>query len=841
MMEDLINFENDEILNDKNQNKNENTHTQIDVNIINIGSQKEENYILINEEEDMLLIKKDIINDKIKNQNGNYNIKIKELYKGEDNEFYYYINKNILKEKYLKFNFDLDKNNDDIMIDNENEVEMNDLYTKTLLKHPRKVINGEIKKYSIFSWTGFYCCFKKNDFISLGFGISSYFKTIKLLIVFFFLISFINLITIFHYSKYSSIFENDHLLLKTTLGNTMSTYYNILIHHIILLHDNNTDNNQTLLLNCSNHLIGKFIYGINLPKYTDLNQLNNKIKELNNLNFTDFKVLNENEINQYNIMFEECFLKNNCHKNITIPISELSNVNLLYYECIDNNAFPKNYSQNQLKNIFHSTTIITLILILFLYFFYKKAISEDNKDYKKDKIIINNYTLILHDLDFNSNDYYQELNDLIFFLNNIIYNELINNDLFNVEEINVSSKNEINKNFYIFDISISNVNNKKIEKFKEIKSIQNKITNIKNDNYSIKQIIKNNMRDAYNSAHTLYIKFTDKNDEDKNEKSKDYLSQLLPLEQDLYEENKVKKDKKLRIIKNDLKEIINNITDEISELHVESKHKKYIDIYLTFKNPSISKLLYKIYKKSKIKRFFYYLCCNGRKIKKYYFKNKWFYFEISNTAPNDIQWENCYVYTSTKKKKRCISFLVSSFLIISVSISFLFLKNKTKNNKFLYILIILICQIVNLFSSILLEKLTKSEKYSTLTKNISSNITKYFWLNFIITGFSININMPSIHIFTYSNMTDYFEVINCVLTSMFISILSENGVELFKYLWNLFKRFIDSNFENGKKTKIKYKSKYDELYIGPEFPIDERYSSIYVYLSICLLYGVIAL
>ena len=627
----------------------------------------------------------------------------------------------------------------------------------------------------------------------------------------------------------------------------MSTYYNTLIHpYSNLFYDNNTNNNQALLLNCSNHLIGKFIYGIGykLSNYNDLNQLKNKmfmnITELEILNFTEYpptEVLYEEEINNYNNIFKECFLKNNCQQNITNNSSELSNVYLLYYECIDNNAFPKNYSQNLLKIIFNSVTIITLILILFLYVFYKKVISQDNKDYKKDKIIINNYTLILHDLDFNSNDYYLELNDLIFFLNNIIYNEIKNNDLLNAEEIDVSSKNEIDKNFYIFDISISNVNNKKIEKFKKIKSIQNKITNIKNDNYSIKQKIKNNMREAYNSVHTLYINLTDKNDDDNNEKSKDNLGLLLPLDQDLYEENKIKKDKKLKTIKDDLKEIMNNITDEISELHAESKHKKYVDIYLTFKNPSISNLLYKIYKKNKIKRFFYYLCCCTRKIKKYYFKNKWLYFEISNTAPNDIQWENCYIFTSTKKKKRCISFLVSSFIIISVSISFLFLKNKTKDNNFLYMIILYICQIVNLFSSILLEKLTKSEKYSTLTKNISSNITKYFWLNFIITGFSINIHMPSFNIFTYSNLNDYFEVINCILITMLISIFSENGVVLFKYLWNLVKRFIDSNFENGKKTKIKYKSKYDELYIGPEFPIDERYSSIYVYLSICLLYG----
>ena len=40
-----------------------------------------------------------------------------------------------------------------------------------------------------------------------------------------------------------------------------------------------------------------------------------------------------------------------------------------------------------------------------------------------------------------------------------------------------------------------------------------------------------------------------------------------------------------------------------------------------------------------------------------------------------------------------------------------------------------------------------------------------------------------------------------------------------------------------KQQKLQIKKKYEELYLGPEFPFEERYSKILVILSLCLLYG----
>ena len=237
------------------------------------------------------------------------------------------------------------------------------------------------------------------------------------------------------------------------------------------------------------------------------------------------------------------------------------------------------------------------------------------------------------------------------------------------------------------------------------------------------------------------------------------------------------------------------ITDKISILHNQSKQKHYVEIYFIFKNFLISKLIYKSYKKNKFKRFCYYLFCRCRKIRKYYYKNQWLNFEFANTCPSDIKWENCYTSTVTKKKEIFKSLLISSFIIIITTSIIIILTSFKNDNKIVKnTLIVFICQIINITSSSLLKKLTKSEKYSTLNKNNSSNITKYFWLNFIISVISINIK----YIFTYKKFKEFSQNIECVIISMILSIFTAHASILFFYLWDFLQRYSDSKFENGR-------------------------------------------
>ena len=837
MKDDFEIYDKKQIINDLYENKSHYIKNNINIFFFNPINQKEEKYTLLNEEKELLLCKQDILNEAIK-ENNNYNIKIEELFQGEENNNYYYINKELLKEKYLKNFFELNKNSNDLYFDNENKQEMKKLYEEITLMHPRKIVNGEIKKYSFCSWTGFFCFKKfrkldKNEFFNLGFGISSYFKTIKLFILFFFLISCINLISIIHYFNYKSIEDDDDILLKTTLSNTkISTYNSIIITQ--------NRSNLNLSLNCRDKLIGKFIFGLRNENLTEkeLNKINNCVlldkneiilpKELSKFK-SKWYILDTEVLNDYNKKYSYCFLLNKCQINDYSLASDL-----LYYECINESLLPNKNSENSLNRITHGVTIITLIILIILFFYFQFTLNIDYKEYYKDLIIINNYTLVLHKLKIKSNNYNKEINDLIYHLNTIILNELekYNNKLEEEESINNINfifHNNKNKYFNIFDITISNVNDRKIEIFERIKSLQNNLTDIRTDNDTIKKKLRN-------SFHILYKNLINKKDDNINDSliEKDSLfssfSSLLSDNDDeiLYHEKEEKLDNK----QIDIKEQIVNITEGINELHKESNQKYYVDIYITFKNPFISNIIYKKYNKNKFQRFLSYLCCQCFKLRRLYYKGQWLYFIFSNNAPSDIQWENCYVSLKTKIKKRCISFFTSFFIIIITTLIIILLK-KIPDIKFIDLIIILICQLVNVFSSLILEKLSKSEKYSTLNKYISSNIKKYFILNFIISGLSINIAGG----FTYINFKEYSEVIKCVIFSMFLSIFTSHGAPSFFYLWNLFLKYLDSRWKNGKTTKLKNRLKYEDLYLGPEFPIDERYSNILVNLTICLLYG----
>ena len=147
----------------------------------------------------------------------------------------------------------------------------------------------------------------------------------------------------------------------------------------------------------------------------------------------------------------------------------------------------------------------------------------------------------------------------------------------------------------------------------------------------------------------------------------------------------------------------------------------------------------------------------------------------------------------------------------------------------------LLTQIINLSSSFLLKKLTKFEKYSTKSKEIFSDIRKYYWLNFLL-SMTLYFKHKIVFIFSYLEVEDYFIQNKVTIVNMIMTMFTSQISPLFFYFWNLLKRFIDSKYNNGKTTELKNKIKYEKIYLGPEFPFGNRYAKILVNLSICLLF-----
>jgi len=155
------------LFDDYYENKNKRINKEINISIFDSEKKNVENYKLLNEEEEILLCKEEIIKGiKSKKEDEEANIKIKELFNGEDNNSFYYLNKKEIKKNLFKNITGLeDDDGDGNLIDNHDRVEMEKLYKEVQLKHPRKIINGKFKRYSFFSWSGFFCCINQIIFL----------------------------------------------------------------------------------------------------------------------------------------------------------------------------------------------------------------------------------------------------------------------------------------------------------------------------------------------------------------------------------------------------------------------------------------------------------------------------------------------------------------------------------------------------------------------------------------------------------------------------------------------------------------------------------------------------
>ena len=194
-----------------------------------------------------------------------------------------------------------------------------------------------------------------------------------------------------------------------------------------------------------------------------------------------------------------------------------------------------------------------------------------------------------------------------------------------------------------------------------------------------------------------------------------------------------------------------------------------------------------------------------------------------------------------KWTRRTISFCISfSFImIITAIITSIKAAVENNNNFILQKLVTIIVIVVNICSGFLLKILTRYEKYSSKTKDIFWDIAKYYWLNFLVSGVTIQFHelKPPNPIFCYENNENYFTDISIILDYMIFQIFTAQLSPLFSYGLNLLKRFSDSKYSNGKTTLLTEKKKYEEIYLGPDFPLSDRYSIIFINFCICLLYG----
>ena len=877
--EDLL-IEKEDIIIDTSENSSEKTSKEINISIYDHSKRKKENYKLLNESDDLLFCKEEIFTE-IKSQKEKKDIKIKELYTGQERDSFFYINKKEIKKNLMK-DSKFEEENEETTFDNENNEEMEKIYKEVQLKHPRLIIDGQIKKYPFFSWSGFFCC-NKPEYLSLGLGFITYFNTLKLLILIFFLMAIVNTPAMVIYSRYKSIFSknNDDPLLRTTLGNTLVEYLNIT--SVFSYGEKNVS------IFCNNGKIGNIImikryYGMeesDVFDYGDLLTNHNKTRTftqeftevLKNCTSKEQEDIyhDEHTITEFNnlLIQDSCSDKNFCEIKYTKKLIKTetegagksyyynkyqsTNISDVFiYSC---NPEDSNYQIDDDTALMTALGIsfVSLILIFIFYIAYNKSVSHDKKLYTKNKIYINDYTLILHGLKFNSENYSEELNDLIPFLDRIIEKS---NIIFVPNDIKAHSK-FIDLN--IFDISISHVNQKKIKAFEKIKSFQDKIKDIETNNDTIKNKLKNSLKGIYTSMQDIVTNLKDKNkdkDKDKEEKFEELKEQTNDNKNiitndntsesskernaETISENKIKK---INTHKEKIKDEWSNITIDINKLHEESKLSYYADLYITFKNPVIAKYIYEIYKKGKLTRLYYKISCQNYKINKYYYKNQWLNFKLTDDSPSDIQWENCYISTKMKWIRRTISFIISfTFIMVITAIitAIKYLGSTYEDDVgLLSKLVSSLCVLVSLFSGILLEKLTKFEKYSCKTKDLFWDITKYYWMNFLVSGVTIQFYTitPPNPIFAYDVDEKYLDAISIVFSNMYLTIITSQLSPIVSFLLNILKRFGDSKYNNGRTTKLTDKTKYESIYLGPEFPVSQRYSAIFVNFCICLLYG----
>jgi len=153
--------------------------------------------------------------------------------------------------------------------------------------------------------------------------------------------------------------------------------------------------------------------------------------------------------------------------------------------------------------------------------------------------------------------------------------------------------------------------------------------------------------------------------------------------------------------------------------------------------------------------------------------------------------------------------------------------------------------IINYIIQFIFQTLSKFEKHSTLNKQLAQRVLKTFVAQFLTTGVLIllvNAQIKSVKLWQgkFVDLTPlwYENVGTTLLSTMIINVFTVPIIKVIFVLLQKLSRCCDRGCGCDEKyTSKKTQVAYENLYMGPEFIVDFRYSQILTLTFVCFLYS----
>jgi hypothetical protein len=385
-----------------------------------------------------------------------------------------------------------------------------------------------------------------------------------------------------------------------------------------------------LTFNCSDSFTFNRIENFGLSNRSD-DETNN---QANCLNFTSSMIIyQQRECNLErwlnNLILEKCKGKSYCETSI--DTSSITNPDqcrydpnankyfYLSYSCYDDSVDIYNYSiaRKNMAWVVASIDLVSitciLICIIVIYRYQNTHIRIFEQKYK----LISHYTVYLKHMNLSSKDIASELNHLIDHIEKNVFDKEKNILPKNVpEEIISMNQKEAYSDTIIYEINYPSITD------------------------TILQLLLQKRKHQLDLEH--------------------YNTKLATAEAD----NLQKRVK-------EYKEKVNKLTQELKEIELKmtKEHKNeegYIDdVFITFTKKEHANLMFRKYNKNCCSRCCLIFCCQGKKIKPLYFKNKWIEMIDNPDEPSNIHWQNMSFHPFRRFIRKLFTIISAIILIVA--------------------------------------------------------------------------------------------------------------------------------------------------------------------------------